>query len=350
MPVSEAKLCCVWREVLTLSKVVPGENVLVLTSTNSNPQLVNAALRAASDLGARVVRLDVEPNWDTFEVGTDPTVVTGKSPVDDNPMALAAMKAADLIVDLVFMLFTPGQKEVLRSGTRILLAYDAPEVLVRVAPTEDDRRRVLAATAAYRAGSQIRVTSAAGTNLTARIGQYPVAAEYGFADEPGRWDHWPSGFVARHADDNSVEGQVVLSPGDIILPFKSYVQTEIVLTIAEGFITEISGQRDADFLKAYLDGFQDPAAFGISHLGWGLQPRARWTSLGLYDKAQTIGMEARSFYGNFLFSTGPSPSRHTPAHLDIPMRRCSFYVDDVPMVLDGDVLPEDQRVPGARAQ
>jgi 2,5-dihydroxypyridine 5,6-dioxygenase len=307
-------------------------------------------LRAATDLGATVVRLDIEPNWDLFEVGTDPTVVSGQSPIDNNPMALAAMKAADLVVDLVFMLFTPGQKEVLASGTRILLAYDTPEVLVRVAPTMDDRRRVLAAASAYGTGSQIRVTSAAGTDLRARIGQHPVAAEYGFADEPGRWDHWPSGFVARHADDDSAEGQVVLAPGDIILPFKSYVQTSIVLTIEKGFVTRISGDRDADFLKAYVDGFQDGAAFGVSHLGWGLQPRARWTSLGLYDKAQTIGMEARSFYGNFLFSTGPSASRHTPAHLDIPMRRCSFFVDDLPMVLDGDVVPEDQRVPGALVQ
>jgi 2,5-dihydroxypyridine 5,6-dioxygenase len=54
-------------------------------------------------------------------------------------------------------------------------------------------------------------------------------------------------------------------------------------------------------------------------------------------------MEARAFYGNFLFSTGPSLNRKTRCHLDIPMRNCSFFVDGVPMTRNGDVIPENQK-------
>ena len=55
-------------------------------------------------------------------------------------------------------------------------------------------------------------------------------------------------------------------------------------------------------------------------------------------------MEARAFYGNFLFSTGPGGSRRTTrCHLDIPMRNCSFFIDGQPMTLKGDVIPDDQR-------
>ena len=104
------------------------------------------------------------------------------------------------------------------------------------------------------------------------------------------------------------------------------------------------GGLDAEYLRDYIPGFGDRNAFGVSHLGWGLQPRAAWTSLGMYGKSETIGMEARAFYGNFLFSTGPGGTRETPCHLDIPMRNCSFYVDDQPMVSEGDVVPQDQRV------
>ncbi|MDX3906059.1 MAG: 2,5-dihydroxypyridine 5,6-dioxygenase [Pigmentiphaga sp.] len=350
MPLSPSRLTECWTEVLTLSRLVPGENVLVLTSQNSDTRVVEAATRAAVALGARVVRLEIPPNWDTCEVGTDPTVVSGASPIDDDPMALAAMKAADLVIDTVFLLFTPGQREVLQSGTRMLLAYEPPEVLARVMPSEDDKRRVLAARDVYAQGRRITVTSAAGTRLTAAIGAYPITAEYGYVDAPGRWDHWPSGFVARLPDDGTAEGVVVLAPGDIILPFKNYVQSPITLEIERGTIVGISGGLDAEFLDTYLRGFNDPDAFAVSHLGWGLQPKARWTSLGLYDKAATIGMEARSFYGNFLFSTGPGGSRRTKAHLDIPMRRCSFYVDDEPMVVDGDVVAPGQRVEGAGPQ
>jgi 2,5-dihydroxypyridine 5,6-dioxygenase len=343
MPVGPTKLVAMWREVLALSKLAPGESVLVLTSANSNPLLIDAALRAAAELGGKALRLDIPPLWDPGEAGTDPTAVTGRSQLDDNPMALAAMKEADLVIDLVFLLFTPAQREVLKSGTRMLLAYEPPEILARCMPSLEDRRRVLAARDTYLAGKEIRITSAAGTDLRGKIGDYPITAEYGFVDEPGRWDHWPSGFVARVPNDNTANGTVVLGPGDIILPFKNYLQTPIRLAIEDGMIVKIEGGLDAEFLNQYLCDFGEENAFAVSHLGWGLQPKARWTSLGLYDKHATVGMEARAFYGNFLFSTGPSLRRKTRCHLDIPMRNCSFSVDGVPMTKDGDVIPENQR-------
>jgi 2,5-dihydroxypyridine 5,6-dioxygenase len=333
-----------WKEVLALSKLAPGETVLILTSSNSDPRLIDACTRAAADLGAKVSRLDLLPLWDPAEAGTDPTAVTGQSPIDGNPVALAAMKAADIVVDLLFLLFTEAQREVLRSGTRMLLVYESPEVLARVMPSVEDRRRVLAARDTYAKGGEIRVTSKVGTDLRARIGDYPITAEYGFVDEPGRWDHWPSGFVARVPNDGSAEGTVVLAPGDILLPFKTYVQTPIRLTVERGFVTKFEGGFDAEFLEGWMAEFRDPNAFAISHLGWGLQPKARWSALGLFDKNQTVGMEARAFYGNFLFSTGPSLNRKTKCHMDIPMRHCSFSIDGVPMTIDGDVIPDDQRV------
>ena len=343
MRISESQLRAVWRNVLQLSKVEPGQNVLVLTSHDSNPCHIQMALGAAGDLGATAARLDVQPQFDPLSVGSDPTTIVGRSPIDGNPIAISAMKAADLVIDLVFLLFTPAQKEVLASGTRILLVYEPPEVLARLVPTLDDRRRVLAAKATYAAGRMIRVTSRTGTDLSAQIGDYPITAEYGFADERGRWDHWPSGFVARVPNDNTAQGVVVLSPGDAVLPFKSYIRDTVRLTIEAGYISAIEGGLDAEYLRDYMTSFDDRNAFAVSHLGWGLQPRAAWTSLGMYGKAETIGMEARAFYGNFLFSTGPGGPRETPCHLDIPMRNCSFYVDDRPMVSDGRVIPDDQR-------
>ncbi len=351
MPISAVNFRKMWTEVLELSQLKPNESVLVLTSQNSNPFLAATVIEAASEMCLSVVKLEIAANWHEFEVGSDPTVVEGSSPIDNDPIALAAMKAADLVIDLVFLLFTPGQREVLESGTRILLAYDAPEVLARVMPSLDDRRRVLAAKAAYAKGKTIRITSAAGTDLVADIGLDPkITAEYGFVDEPGRWDHWPSGFVARQTNERSARGTVVLAPGDIVLPFKTYIQMSVTLKIEAGYIVGITGGVDAELLKTYLEGFGEPDAFAVSHLGWGLQPKARWTSMALYDKSPSIGMEARSFYGNFLFSTGPGGTRYTRAHLDIPMRKCSFFVDDVPMTIDGYVIPPDQRVESAKAQ
>lgn len=136
----------------------------------------------------------------------------------------------------------------------------------------------------------------------------------------------------------------MLVPGDIILPFNTYVQSNIDLTVKDGAITKIEGGFEAEYLREYMKDFNDKNAYTISHLGWGLQPKARWTALGMNDKSRTFGMEARAFYGNFLFSTGPTAGKPTPCHLDIPMRNCNFFIDNEPMVLAGDVIPHDQKI------
>jgi len=344
MPLSPIQIASMWREVLILSNVQAGEKVLVLTSSHSNPALIEGAMRAAAELNTKVARLDLLPTWHVAEGRSDATTIDGISAIEGHDLAISAMKAADMVIDLLWLIHSPAQKEVLKSGTRMLLAYEPPEVLARVMPSLEDRRRVLAARNAYAHGKRIRITSDAGTDLTADIGDFPANAEYGFAEQPGRWDHWPSGFVARVTNLGTARGKVVLAPGDIILPFNTYVQSDIHLAIEDGAITHIEGGFDAEYLRAYMKDFNDPNAYTVSHLGWGLQPKARWTAIGMNDKSSTFGMEARAFYGNFLFSTGPVAGRPSPCHLDIPMRNCSFFVDNEPMVMKGEVIPADQKV------
>jgi 2,5-dihydroxypyridine 5,6-dioxygenase len=58
-----------------------------------------------------------------------------------------------------------------------------------------------------------------------------------------------------------------------------------------------------------------------------------------------MGMEIRSFYGNVLFSTGPNGelggTNDTACHVDVPMRNCSLFLDDTPIVVDGDIVVDD---------
>jgi 2,5-dihydroxypyridine 5,6-dioxygenase len=240
------------------------------------------------------------------------------------------------------LLFSPEQLEILQSGTRILLAVEPPEVLARLIPTETDRARVLRAGKQLAAAKEMHVTSAAGTDLRCALGEYPLLEEYGFVDAPGRWDHWPSGFLATWPNEGRANGRVVLDRGDILLPMKTYLAAPIDLAVENGYVTSIRGGLDAELLKDYIDSFADPEAFAISHIGWGLQPRARWSTLGLFDREATIGMDARAFEGNFLFSLGPNTeaggTRNTPCHIDIPMRGCTVRLDGRDVVTRGSVI------------
>ena len=208
------------------------------------------------------------------------------------------------MVDLVFLLFSVEQHEIQESGTRILLCIESLDVLSRLLPTPELRERVECAAEVYAGAEVLRFTNAHGTDVTYQLGTYPVITEYGYTDEPGRWDHWPSGFLFSGGRDDGVDGRVVIAPGDIVYPFNRYVESPIDLTVESGRIVDIRGGLDADLMADYMAGFDDEKAYGISHIGWGLNERCRWSALA--TDPRSVGMEGRAFYGNVLFSTGPN--------------------------------------------
>jgi 2,5-dihydroxypyridine 5,6-dioxygenase len=342
MPVSDYQMVDAWTKVLELSRLEAGQTVTILTSASTHPQTLSTALIATQAMGAIVNRLDLPPVNGEKALSRDSLAYLGTTPLTGNRAAIAALKESDLVLDLMTLLFSPEQLDILKAGTKILLAVEPPEVLTRLVPTPADRERVLAARARIARAKEMHIVSAAGTDFRCPLGEFEPIAEYGFVDEPGRWDHWPSGFALTFPNDGKAHGRIVIDRGDILLPQKSYVQDRIELTVERGYATRIDGGIDAQLLGEYMATFNDPEAYAISHIGWGLQPRAHWSTLGLYDREATIGMDARAFEGNFLFSLGPNNeaggSRTTTCHIDIPLRHCDVMLDREPVVLNGTVM------------
>ncbi|QBR01354.1 2,5-dihydroxypyridine 5,6-dioxygenase [Paraburkholderia pallida] len=342
MPVSDFQMVEAWTKVLKLSRLEPGQNVTILTSSATHPQTLATALIATQSMGAVVNRLDLPPVNGEKALSRDSLAYLGTTPLTGNRAAIAALKESDLVLDLMTLLFSPEQLDILKTGTKILLAVEPPEVLTRLVPTEADRERVLAARARIARAKEMRIVSRAGTDFRCPLGEFEPIAEYGYVDEPGRWDHWPSGFALTFPNEGGAHGRIVIDRGDILLPQKCYVNDPIALTVEQGFATRIEGAIDAQLLSEYMASFNDPEAYAISHIGWGLQPRAHWSTLGLYDREATIGMDARAFEGNFLFSLGPNNEaggkRTTTCHIDIPLRHCDVYLDGEAVVRNGVVL------------
>lgn len=350
MPISDDFRIENWKEVLRLCLLQAGESVIVLTGESSHPQNVEDAMRASLALGASVFRLDLPPRAPRGPLGGDRTTFLGVTPLTGNRLATETLKGASLVLDLMGLLHSPEQLEILAAGTRMLMVVEPPPILAQMVPVADDKRRVMAADRLLRSAKTMRVTSKAGTDLTVRLGQFKPVAEYGFADEPGHWDHWPSGFITTWPDEGSADGRMVIDAGDMLFPFKTYVSSPIEIEVREGRIRSIHGGFDATYLRRHIEAYRDPDALAVAHLGWGLQPKAKWTALGMRDKSQSLGMDGRAYYGNFLFSTGPNAeaggSNSSPCHVDIPMAGCSVTVDGTPVTVDGDVVAPDQRVAG----
>ena len=130
---------------------------------------------------------------------------------------MKAAKAADLIVALHVPLFTSWLKDIRDAGTRVLMIIDSPDDLEQLMAPPGLKEAVLYADALLANTQKIHVTSEAGTDLSYECGEYPVMSQYGFADAPGRFDHWGGGHVHTFPNEGSANGTVVFQPGDIVI-------------------------------------------------------------------------------------------------------------------------------------
>ena len=341
----DAELLALFRSELELCKVHEGEVLAVLSAGNEKPDYAQAFMVAAQGLGATGFHVNVPR--------TQPVVsgVQGRHPLAGNQPAIDSLKQADIVIDLMGLLFSKEQAEIQAAGARVLRVMEPFEVLKQMFPTDDLRRRVEFEKHLLESAKELRFSSTGGTDITYGLSQYPVISEYGYTCEPGRWDHFPSGFAFTQGNDGEIEGTVVLMPGDIFAAFKRYVESPVKLTVRKGYITDIQGDGfDAALMRNYIESFNDPRGYAISHIGWGLNERASWHQFAASrNLAAEHVMNALSFYGNVLFSTGPNTElggkNDTPCHMDLPMRGCSLWVDDVQVLDAGKVLHPEMRAP-----
>lgn len=189
-----------------------------------------------------------------------------------------------------------------------------------------------------RDASEMRVTSALGTDLTVDLRGAPCGGTAGFSTKPGGVAHWPGGLCLAFPGQNAVNGRIVMGVGDMNLTFKTYLTSPIDITVENDFITRIKGDGiDALHFREYMEAWDDRNAYGISHVGWGMNRGARWVSAAMYDKRDMQAVEFRALPGSFLWSTGANQyaGRYTLGHFDLPMRNCTIALDGRVVVKDG---------------
>jgi 2,5-dihydroxypyridine 5,6-dioxygenase len=254
---------------------------------------------------------------------------------------VSALAQAGFVVDCTLegLMHAPETPEILKAGARIMvISNEHPEALERMRPDPALETRVRNAARMLRGTKRMKVTSAAGTDLDVDMTGAQTVGIWGWTEKPGTLAHWPGGIVVSFPKSNSVNGTLVLDRGDVNLTFKRYMPDPIRLTFVDDYITDIAGEGpDAEMFRKYLAAWGDREAYAVSHVGFGMNPGARYEALSMYDQRDTNGTEIRAVPGNFLFSTGANEfaGRYTAGHFDLPVMRTTIALDNNVVVKDG---------------
>ena len=344
----EGKWLDSFRRVFALNGIGKGTRVGIIGETQSRPVLLHLADLACHDLGADYCTITMPTPKQTAPV---PVKSTGTSwAIAKNRAAIEALKRVEVVVDCTVegLIHAPEWPEIEDAGARLLvICNEHPEILERTEPFAALGPKVDLGIKMLREAKEMRVTSAAGTDLTVDLRGAPCGGTPGFGTKPGGVAHWPGGLCLAFPGPKTVNGRIVMDVGDMNLTFKSYLTSRIDIAIRDDFITKIEGDGlDAQLFREYLDAFEDRNAFGMSHVGWGMNPGARWVSGALYDKRDMQAVEFRALAGSFMWSTGANQyaGRFTLGHFDLPMRNCTIALDGKVVVKAG-VLQGDLALP-----
>ena len=340
----EAKWIECFVQAFALCGVQAGDTAAILSESQSRPVNVHLAELALERLGARVFHVVLTTPKLTAPVPIRSTgasdAIGGLAPV------VHALAGTSFVADLTVegLLHAAELSQILAGGARVLMvSNEHPEVLERCLPDAALEPKVKAGMKMLRAAKLMQAKSAAGTDLTINLTGSQVGGGWGYTARPGTISHWPGGLCLAFPGQGSVNGRLVMAEGDVNLTFKRYLEKPIELIIENDYVTRINGNGlDADLMRSYFAAWGDQEAYAVSHVGWGMNPKARWDSMAFYDKNDFNGTELRAFAGNFLYSTGANEvaKRHTLGHFDLPMRGCTVVLDGKTVVDAGQLCAE----------
>src|SRR6476469_5406965 len=161
---NHAKLAMLFRREFELCNVMKGETIVLLSDLGARRDYVSAAFAAAETVGRCK--------------GT-----------------LESIKSADMLVCLHIPLFTRWLKKARDAGTRVLMVIDAPDELETLMAPVGLKEAGIQAGGRRERAKTMRITRPGGTDLTVKLGEYPTMIQYGYAEAPGRFDHWGAGNV-----------------------------------------------------------------------------------------------------------------------------------------------------------
>ncbi len=298
-------------------KLKPSESCLIVTDTIKEP-IGMAFHEFAKKITKKADIIVIEP---TREHATEPPEDVAKKMLEYDVEILATEKS---------LTHTKARKVATAKGARIATMPGITEDIAnRCLDIDYDalRRESNKIYDILKGSSNIRVTTALGTDITMSVGKSDFFGKDGGSfHKPGDYGNLPEGEVSFAPE--TAEGVFVV---DASFPQMGILDSPLTFKVKGGMVYDISGSRSEE-VKRRLDEV-GPKAYKVAELGIGLNPKAKIIGIILEDE-KVIGT-VHIALGNNLSYGG---TNDVPLHLDGVIKSPDVYVDGKVIMAKGKFI------------
>ena len=299
----------------------PGETIVITADTESDMDVVQATASAA------------------FSAGAKPMIITYPAPhgvgkAADPMLPLEALTGALLHADAwvefnnQWMLYSTPFERAMAGNKKLrylcLVGMDADMMTRLIGRVEQNKLSVFLRAVADKtyAANTMRITTPSGTDLEFELNPENVlSCDSGEAKTPGI--HMLGGQIGFIPKLSSINGRLVFEGA--ILPVPGVISDTVIMTVANGVVTEIEGGAAATVFRNWLETFNDPSMLRLAHGCYGLNPGAKVTGKVLEDERVWGSTE----WGLGYLSVYDAPKDHfdAPSHCDGLCLNSSIWLD-----------------------
>ena len=312
--------------VRTCTDVQPSEDVVVVPDMQCKP-IAEAVADEAREAGA-IVSIVVPPerSIDNEEPG---------------PAVAAAISGADVVflpVTLA-MAHTRAVREAIGSGARVLSMTAFTKRMMHEGGLFTDFRArqplCQSLAAMLTRGEHLRLTNPSGTDLSMSLVGVTGNSHACLLDGPG-FSAVPN-IEANCAPTQGTAEGVFVCDGSIPYYGVGPIRDPVTFQISDGFVTDILGGDQAEFLKDLLARQQDPWVYNLAQFAFGLNPACtEFTGEMLNDEGVNgtvhIGIGTSANLGGEVTAK---------THFDAITQAPTVWIDDELVLSDGEIVLED---------
>lgn len=311
-------------------KVKKGESVLITIDSKADFRVAEEIAKVSEILGAKVMVA-----WHSTPKGYGALTM----PYLPEPL-IACVDKTDVWIEMndQWLLYSPIWDAAVNNGRtrQVMLGGLGIDRIVRCIgqidiKTQKEFQDTL--TAMTKKAKKVRITNAAGTDVSFLMDpQRPVANEIMY-DEPG--GHFLLGQIGWAPVEDSINGVIafdgtISGGGEAELGFLS---EPVIYMVEKGRIQEIKGGKQADILREYYKKLDDPNMYLAAHVCYGCNPNAKLEGTTTEDE-RVWGSTQWGFGHQGSCYSGGAP-RKAKSHIDGICLECTIYLDDVKILDQG---------------